>query len=325
MKKWIKRLASVFIVLSTIVSIIGGAFVAGFATGVFSGSDTGTLGKEIISGEDVTEKIGILRLEGLVLSSGSQGPFGATTAINSKQVKSWLKEIEADSQVKALILEVNSPGGSPVASDEIYQALQSFRQSGRKVVVVMEDTAASGAYFFSVAADTIIASPATLTGSIGVIAEIPNLEELLARAGINIEVYKSGEYKDLTSFSRSRSPEEKALIQEYIDAAFNLFIDRVVEGRNMERSQVLPLAKGQAFSGVKAQEVGLVDQLGSLDDAIVEAKTLASLDEAQIIRYRTESALDVLFGRVGSQINPLGKIVSQLTTPGLRAFYLPSF
>ncbi len=325
MKLWVKRIAIFFFVMFLLLFTAVSSYIAGVASGLFASSEAGTLTEEVISGEEAKAKIGILRLEGLILSSGAQSPFSSSGIISAKQVKSWLREIQKDPDTKALILEVNSPGGSPVASDEIFKAISAFRQSGKTGVVVMEDTATSGAYFFSAAADRIIASPATLTGSIGVIAEIPNLEELLAKIGIDIEVYKSGEYKDITSLSRSRSEEEQALIQEYIDAAFNLFVDRVAEGREMPRSKVLELAKGQAFSGVKAKELGLIDELGSVEDAVEEAKLISNLTEVKIVRYRTETTLDILFGRVGGAVNPIGQLINQLTTPGLRVFYLPSF
>jgi protease-4 len=188
----------------------------------------------------------------------------------------------------------------------------------------MEDTAASGAYFFSAAADKIIASPATLTGSIGVIAEIPNLEELLARAGIDIEIYKSGEFKDSTSFSRGRTEEEKEIIQEYVDTAYDLFVQRVTEGREMDEATVRKLAQGQLYSGVKAKELGLIDDLGYVEDAVEEGKKLQNLTEAQIVRYKTESPLDILLGRVSAVINPLNPLLVKLTSPGLQAAYLPS-
>lgn len=301
------------------------AFVTGIASGFMARTSTTSLSEEVISGEGVDAKIGILRLEGIILTSGSDGGLTTGGIITASQVKRWFREIAADNQLKALILEVNSPGGSPVASDEIYRAIQTLRLTGKTVIVVMEDTAASGAYFFSVAADKIIASPATLTGSIGVIAEIPNLEELLKNLGVDIEIYKSGKFKDSTSFSRSRTEEEKAMIQEYVDTAYDLFVSRVVEGRKLEEERVRELSQGQIYSGIKAKELGLIDKLGSVEDGIEEAKTLQNLQDVQIVRYRTESALDILLGRIGTLLNPLNSLLVKFVSPGMRAAYLPSY
>lgn len=322
---WIKRIVITIFVLFAISFSAVSAYLVGLASGFLARTETGVLSEEIIAGEEEELKIGILRLEGLIVSSGPETPFSTGGGIiTSHQVKRWLREILQDSSLKALVIEINSPGGSPVAADEIYQAIKTLRESGRSVVVVMEDTATSGAYFLAVAADAIIASPATLTGSIGVIAEIANLSELLAKFGVDIEVYKSGKYKDLTSFSRERTEEEKALIQEYVNTAYDLFVARVAEGRLMEESAVRALAEGQIFSGKKAKELGLIDKLGSVEDGVEEAKALQGLTDVKIVRYRTKSPLDVLLGRITTILNPLSPLIFQLYTRGIRASYLPS-
>lgn len=326
MNVWLKRfiLLTVVVVLVAVVAV--GAFVAGAASTLIAKTQTGVLSEEVISGEGIEAKIGILRLEGLILTSGPQTPIPTGQGmITAREVKRWFRELSQDPSLKALVIEINSPGGSPVAADEIYSAIASLRASGKSVVVVMEDTATSGAYFLSVAADTIIANPATLTGSIGVIAEIANARELLEKVGIDIEVYKSGKFKDFTSFSRDRTEEEKQLIQEYVDTAHDLFVARVVEGRKMEEEVVRSLAEGQIFSGKKAVEVGLVDKLGSVEDGVEEAKQLQNLTDAKIVRYRTESPLDVLLGRVSVLSDPLAPLIGYLLAPGPRAAYLPQF
>jgi len=326
MKIWLKRILLVFLVLGFIGMTALGGFIAGFSSALFSKSDSTAMTEEVIAGEDELAKIGILSLEGLIVTSEGESPFPTGEGmITSSQVKRWLREISQDSDLKALVIEINSPGGSPVAADEIYQAIKTLRATGRSVVVVMEDTATSGAYFIACAADTIVANPATLTGSIGVIAELTNAQELLSKLGIDIEVYKSGKYKDFSSFSRQRTEEEKALIQDYIDTAFNLFVSRVAEGRNMDEAAVRALAEGQVFSGEKALELGLIDQLGSIEDGVSAAQKLQGLESAKIVRYRTESALDLLLGRVSAVMNPFDATLNYLSAPGLRASYLPSF
>jgi protease-4 len=322
---WLKRLIIAVLILSALGFTAVSAYLAGLASGFFAKTQTRALSEEIIAGELEPNKIGILRLEGLIITSGEESPIPTTGGmITSHQVKRWLREISQDEELKALVIELNSPGGSPVAADEIYQAIKTLRASGKSVVVVMEDTATSGAYFIAVAADKIIANPATLTGSIGVIAEINNLSELLEKLGVDVEVYKSGKYKDLTSFARQRTEEEKELIQEYVDTAFDLFITRVTEGRGMEETKVRSLAEGQIFSGKKALEVGLIDKLGSIEEGVEEAKALQGLTQVKIVRYKTETPLDILLGRIATIVNPLTPLIQQFALPGLRAAYLPS-
>ncbi|MCH7951782.1 signal peptide peptidase SppA [Patescibacteria group bacterium] len=323
---WIKRIVVILFVLGLLATTAVSAFVAGLASGIFSKAEKVTLSEEVIAGEEEQDKIGILRLEGLIVSSGPGTPIPTGQGlITANQVKRWMREIARDGNLKALVIEINSPGGSPVASDEIYKAITTLRRTGRSVVVVMEDMGTSGAYFIASAADTIIANPATLTGSIGVLAEITNAQELLAKLGIDIEIYKSGKYKDLSSFARGRTEEEKAIIQEYVDTAFDLFITRVAEGRGMEKERVRALAEGQIYSGKKAKELGLIDKLGSVEDGVAEAKSLQGLTDVKIVRYRTESPLDVLLGRVAVMLDPLSPLMRYLSAPGIRVSYLPSF
>ncbi|OGY18600.1 MAG: hypothetical protein A2786_03825 [Candidatus Chisholmbacteria bacterium RIFCSPHIGHO2_01_FULL_52_32] len=324
MKIWLKR----FIIITVVLMFLGVTAVAAFSVGAVSGFfariQENSLSEDVISGEEEEAKIGIIRMEGLILSSGPEDFFASSTVITPGEVKRWLREILKDDQVKAVVIELNSPGGSPVAADEIYKAMKTFRASGKSVVVVMEDTATSGAYYIAVAADRIIASPATLTGSIGVISEITNIEELLKKVGVSVEVYKSGKFKDFSSFARGRTDEEKKLIQEYIDTAYDMFVSRVSEGRNMDKTVVHGLAQGQIYSGNKALELRLIDGLGSVEDGVEEAKKLQNLTEVKIVRYRTQSALDVLLGRIETMVNPVSSLMARFT-PGFRAAYLPSF
>lgn len=324
-RTWIKRIVIAFLILILLGITAFTSFFTGLASGLFASGSDQTLSEEVILGDEFEDKIGIIRFEGIILTSGADSPFSTSGIITASQVKRWLREINQDNDLKALIIEVNSPGGSPVASDEIYKAIQTLRRSGKSVVIVMEDTATSGAYYFSAAADKIVASPATLTGSIGVITEIANFEELFNKLGISIEVYTSGKFKDITSPVRERSEEEKELIRDYVNSAYDLFVKRVVEGRGMEEARIKELAQGQIFSGERALELGLIDQLGSVDEALSTAKNLQNLQNVRIVRYRTESPIDLLLGRVGTLLNPLSAITSRLLSPGLRAAYLPSY
>lgn len=321
---WLKRIFYFFLILFVIGVFSSAAFFVGMASGVLVNSGSTTLAEEIVSGEEIEEKIGILRLEGIILTSAAEDIFSASGVVASSQVTKWLGQLAADNQLQSLVIQVNSPGGSPVASDEIYRAIKDFQKSGKSVVIQMEDTAASGAYFISAAGDKIYANPATLTGSIGVITEIANVEGLLDKIGVSVETYKSGQYKDLSSGFRQRTEAESAMIQEYVDTAYDLFLERVAEGRRLDPDKVRQLAQGQIYSGKKAKELGLIDELGSLEEAIAGAKNLENLTRAKIIRYRTESPWDLLFGRALASLNPYGFLFSRLSFPGFQAMYLPS-
>jgi len=324
MNVWLKRILIVVVVLILLGVTAAVAFSAGVVSGLFAKVSQTALSEDVISGDEEAAKVGIIQMKGLILSTGPEDLFSTSTLITPGEVKRWLREILKDDQVKALVIELDSPGGSPVAADEIYKAIRAFRGSGRSVVVVMGDTATSGAYYIAAAADKIFANAATLTGSIGVISEITNIEELLKKVGIDIEVYKSGKFKDISSFSRGRTEEEKRLIQEYLDTAYDLFVSRVVEGRGLDKDTVKDLSQGQIYSGKRALELGLIDGLGSAEEGVEEAKKLQNLEEVKIVRYRTQTGLDLLLGKIETALNPVSALLARFT-PGFRAAYLPAF
>jgi protease IV len=180
--------------------------------------------------------------------------------------------------VKAVVLRINSPGGAVAPSQEIYQEILKFRQETNKPVVAsMGSVAASGGYYIAAAADRIVANPGSLTGSIGVIMQIPNLGGLLQKVGIKATVIKSGENKDLASITRDLTDSERRIIQGVLDDVHGQFIDAVAAGRHMDRARVEPLADGRIFSGRQALGLGLVDELGDLSDAIGRAGTLVGI------------------------------------------------
>jgi protease-4 len=164
------------------------------------------------------------------------------------------------------------------ASQEIYEELLKVRRvHGKPVVASMGSLAASGGYYVASAADRIVANPGTITGSIGVIMQIPNVGELLQKIGIRAVVIKSGAYKDLASATRDLTPEERRILQSVLDDVHDQFIQAVAEGRKLDRGRVEQLADGRIFSGRQAQELGLVDELGGLHDALARAGALAGI------------------------------------------------
>lgn len=209
------------------------------------------------------DKIALVKLEGLLVSS--------------EEVVEELNDYADDSSIKAIVLRIDSPGGGVVVSQEIYNAVNNARKEGKTVVASMGTVAASGGYYVAAAADRIVASPGTLTGSIGVKMEFANIEKLLEKIGVRGMVVKSGEYKDVGSPMRDMTESEKQLLQGVIDDVHSQFIKAVAEGRNMQEADVRAIADGRIFTGRQAFELGLVDQLGDLADSIKVAGELAGI------------------------------------------------
>ena len=228
--------------------------------------------------------ISLIELEGTI--GGSSGLTGGGV-ISPKDVESLLTEAKKDS-TNALIISINSPGGSVEPTQEIYNSIERFKKkSGKKVYVWMKEVAASGGYYISCTADKIIAMPTTLTGSIGVIVNLINSEELLKKVGVSVYTLKKGKYKDMGSFSRSLTDEERAIFQNIIDEAYEQFLKIVSEKRNIPLSRLKELAQGQIFTGIKAKKVGLIDDVGDLEDTVALVKKDLNLKgEPKIISHK---------------------------------------
>lgn len=242
------------------------------------------------------DKIAVVPLGGNI-ADDSTTPLLTMGGITPKTVRGYLDQARNDPSVRAVVLRINSPGGSAAASQEIAMMVRSFKEdTGKPVVVSMGDTAASGGYYISVYADHIVANPSTATGSIGVISQFIYIDGLLEKLGLEMEVVKSGEYKDLGL--EPLSEEERQVMQEILDNMYQQFIAAVAEGRGLSISEVEAMATGQIYTGEQALELGLVDELGGLDEAVAAAAELAELSEWNIVEYGapTPSLLDSLLG-----------------------------
>jgi len=194
--------------------------------------------------------------------------------------------------VAAIILRINSPGGAVGPTQEIYQEILKQRREGMVVVASMGSVAASGGYYIAVAADRIVANPGTITGSIGVIMAFPNVKKLMDKLGVSAEVVKSGKFKDTGSPLKELSQEERKYLQGVIDDVYQQFLEAVARGRNKDRNELKKIANGRIFSGRQAMKLGLVDQLGNLDDAIDQAAKLAKIEgEPKVIMGRRPKGL----------------------------------
>jgi protease-4 len=224
--------------------------------------------------------IGVLEIEGLITSS--------QTTVKD------LKRFSDDPSIRAVIIRVDSPGGVAAAAQEIYSEVVKVQEK-KKVIVSMGVVAASGGYFVSLPADVIVANPGTLTGSIGVIMEFPVIEELLQKIGIDFEVIKSRDYKDIGSPYRQMNEKEKELLQDVVIDVYDQFVDVTALHRHLPRDSVLIFADGRILSGRQAKEAGLVDTLGSFEDAVQIAGDLLDIEKPNLVYAPKRFSLIDLF------------------------------
>lgn len=227
------------------------------------------------------DSVGLINISGII-TSGSPGEGGLFSAggADAQDIISQLERAEANQRIKAVVLYINSPGGSAAGSDAVYAEVQKLRAEGKPVTVAMGDVAASGGYYIASAADRIFANGATITGSIGVISEFTNVSDpngWIHKSGYDPIVIKSGKFKDMGNPFRPMTADEKALFQQMVNDIYGQFLSAVSKGRNMPVASLKPLADGRAFTGRQAVKNGLVDQLGSLDDAVSYAAKKAGL------------------------------------------------
>ncbi|NVL92017.1 MAG: signal peptide peptidase SppA [Desulfobacterales bacterium] len=229
-------------------------------------------------------KIGVIPINGVIKD--------ADTIIEQ------LIRFRRDKGIKAIILRIDSPGGGVGPSQEIYSETRRTTQA-KKVIASLGSLTASGAYYIAAGADKIVANPGTLTGSIGVLMEFITIEELLKKIGIEMQVIKSGEFKDIGALNRKMTDREREMLRRLLEDIRNQFVTAVAKGRDMPREKVLEIADGRIFSGREAKKIGLVDSLGNFRDAVDLAKTMANIKgEVKLVypeRKRRSILWDLLF------------------------------
>ncbi|WP_421903992.1 signal peptide peptidase SppA [Maridesulfovibrio sp.] len=251
-------------------------------------------------GED---KVLVISIDGTISDEGKRGLLGSSPSL-VQEVSSRLKLATEDEDIKALVIKVNSPGGSVTASDILYNEILRFKkETGAKVVVNMMDVAASGGYYVSLPADHIMAHPTTLTGSIGVIFIRPKVDGLMDKIGVSVEVSKSGRNKDMGFPFKPDTPEQKKIIDDIIKDYADRFQGLVKKHRSISDDQLKTIFTAQVFSAQGAKKAGLVDSLGYLPDAVKEACKLAGIDEnSRVITYKRKSyPNDTLYNSASSQ------------------------
>ncbi len=241
-------------------------------------------------------------------SSGTGGTLAIVELndeiLSSDNIVRQFKKYRENSSVKGIVFRVDSPGGGVSASQEIYEEVKKTRDEGKPVVVSMGSVAASGGYYVSCGASKIVANPGTVTGSIGVISQFMNFNQLMGKVGVGTTTVKSGKFKDTGSPYREMTEEEKKYFQETIDDVYQQFLSVVESERKLSPEVAKKLADGRIFTGRKAYEVGLVDTLGTYEDAIALAAHLAKISGTpKIIKERKKERLsDILFGSLKEEI-----------------------
>ena len=271
-----------------------------------------------------TDKIAVITMRGLISSSLP----GTVSDSMVDDMRAALQQARDDSRVKAIVLEVDSPGGEVTASDAIYNALVKLR-ARKPVVVYMDSLAASGGYYVSCGGKFLMASDTTITGSIGVIIQTLNYEQLFNKVGLASVVFKSGKFKDMLNGARPITPEERELVQSFIMKTYDKFLGIVAKERNLPADLLRnTIADGRILSGKDAFEHKLIDGLGELDDAFGKAKELGNAPDAKVVKYGPPFSLSRFFRIFGEADSKIELTLPKQLIPQLesgRAYFLPSY
>ncbi len=286
------------------VSLAGALLVSLAANAVLIGQQGGDairtgqdrFSEVVLEGEGEA-KIVLVPIRGLITFSERQSFWERESM--GKQAEERLKAAGEDPAVKAVVLLIDSPGGGITASDILYHRVKELVESGKVVVAAFEDLAASGGYYVACPADWIVAHPTTITGSIGVIIQTFNLEELMGKIGVREVTIKRGEEKDILSPFRDLTAAEREMLEGVIDEMYRRFLDVVSDGRNLEGERLEAVAGGAIFTGTQALNNDLVDEIGYRETALARARQLAGIEKATVVEYRrVYSLFDLFRGRL---------------------------
>lgn len=269
------------------------------ATALVLSRGTGPRGEARSSHPFGRDRVAVVDISGVITGSHEAGQATAS----ARRVIEQLEKHGEDDSVRAVVLRIDSPGGTVVAAQEMHAAVLRLRRDrGKTVVASMGDLAASGGYYVACAAERVWASPGTLTGSIGVVMQFPDLRGLMGKIGVGATTVKSGEFKDIGNSFREVTPREREVLQELVDDVHGQFIHAVAEGRSLPVERVRAIADGRIWSGRQALALDLVDELGDLDAAIAGAGRLAGIPgKPEVVRERRRVRIWELFeSRLGS-------------------------
>jgi protease IV len=316
-------------VLAVLIGLFGFMLLSLWLLSSVDGSDLysdASIEEIQVSSGKSTGKVAIIPVKGYIASQSEESNLFSSTTISPLNTEPMLKKALNDKDVKAVVLDMDTPGGEVLASDLIYRKVKEL-DAKKPVVVWMGNQAASGGYYIASGASEIVAHPSTITGSIGVIAQFMDMSGLYEKLGVKTKTFKSAEFKDNAALWEENNTELNEIYQVLIDETYDRFVDIVAEGRDMDKADVLALADGRVYSGLQAEKKGLVDSLGIRDDAVARAADLANVSDPDVVEYSGGTSLFGDFGLThGSLASILGFESSLPTansaTPGLYMFYL---
>jgi protease IV len=261
-------------------------------------------------------KVAVVEVEGVIGVAADRG-------LDTESIIRTLGEYRDDPAVRAVVLRIDSPGGVVAPTQEIFTAVRRLREAKKPVVASLGSVAASGGYYVAVSADRIFASPGTLTGSIGVVMQLANVEGLLKKVGVEYVVVKAGAYKDVGNFARAMTPEERRILQSLLDDVYDQFISAVAEGRGLDPQAVRAFAEGRIYSGRQAHGLKMVDDLGGLEDAIEAAAKMAGLPPKPKVLYprRRFSLRELLRNEWG--LGPVSRMLPAMQTLRTPLYLMP--
>lgn len=259
-----------------------------------------------------------IKVRGVIAQDNSSGPFSRPTGAGA--IAKRIRDAAEDKNVKAIVLDINSPGGTVASVQNIYSELLKAKENGKKIVALFRDVAASGGFYIAMAADKIVAEPGTITGSVGVIMQTSNVEGLFGKIGVKVTPITSGKYKDMGSAYRPMTDAEKAILQDMVNDTYTQFFAAVKAGRpNVTPENLTEYTDGRVFTGQRAFNLGFIDKLGGEEEARLLAGELAGIKDPKIINQRPSDGIRELIFSFGSSMEnqSLAKQLQSLATPSV--------
>ncbi|MFZ4450671.1 signal peptide peptidase SppA [Salibacterium aidingense] len=288
-KRWIALGVAALLFVVSIGFQFAGSLATANMENMFAGSENG-IQERVIEDGGGDGKIAVIELQGTIQDTGETPGIMNSGTYNHRQFLRTLKSAGENPSVDGIILQVNTPGGGVVESAEIHDRIVDVQeQSNKPVYISMGNTAASGGYYISAPADKIVAHPATVTGSIGVIMQSINYSDLAEDIGVEFQTIKSGEFKDIMSGNRDMTENEQEILQTLVDDFYQDFVSVIANGRDMSEEEVRDIGDGRVYSGEQAQELGLVDELGTLDDTIASMAEDEGMNNPAVVRYQSDA------------------------------------
>lgn len=301
------------------VLIIGGIFSLFVFFAAISSDLGGTVGEDVLY-EGSGGKIAVISLDGIISESESSNLF-AVVGASTDSINNQIDKALADDEVAGILIKMNSPGGEAVASDLIYRKVMDAREE-KKIVTWMSGMGASGGYMVAAGSDKIVAHPGCLTGSIGVILQLSNIDELYEKVGIQTRTFKSGEFKDDEGlFDEDEDGEVDGIFEDLIDESYDDFVNAIVEGRGMDKDKVIELADGRIYTGRQAYENGLVDEIGDMDDAIEVMEELVGKKNLSIVEYSSDGFWSSFYEYQSLLLDKVN-LIPETTNYGVGMYYL---